>query len=155
MTILLGVDLGDRRIGLAIGDSSSGVVRPLATLRRRTAVEDAAAIGRVCAERGAASVVVGLPLHADGSESEQSQRTRQWVAVARPLLGLPVSLRDERLTSEAAEARLGRPSRGRAGGPPSAAARRARRARIDQQAAALIVQAELDARASGTSGAGS
>jgi putative Holliday junction resolvase len=147
VTVLLGIDLGDRRIGLAIGDSISGVVRPLATLQRRTPAEDAAAISRVCGERGAVGVVVGLPLHADGSESEQAGFTRAWVAAVGPIIGLPMSFRDERLTSQAAEARLGRASRNRAGGPPSATARRARRARIDREAAALIVQAEIDARA--------
>lgn len=147
MTVLLGVDLGDRRIGLAIGDSASGVIRPLATLQRRTPVEDAAAISRVCGERGAVGVVVGLPLHADGSESEQASLTRAWVTAVGPILGLPMGFRDERLTSQAAEARLGRAARSRSGGPPSAAARRARRARIDREAAALIVQAEIDARA--------
>jgi putative Holliday junction resolvase len=149
VTVLLGVDLGERRIGLAIGDSASGVVRPLRTLQRRTPVEDAAAIGQLCAERGAAGLIVGLPLHADGSESRQSQRTRDWAAAVQPILGLPLSFRDERLTSQRAEARLGRAPRGRAGGPPSAAARRARWARVDREAAALIVQAEIDARATG------
>ncbi|HKZ90926.1 MAG TPA: Holliday junction resolvase RuvX, partial [Candidatus Limnocylindrales bacterium] len=83
----------------------------------------------------------------DGTESEQSRRTREWVAAVVPMVGLPLTLRDERLTSQSAEARLGRAPRGRAGGPPSPAARRARRARIDREAATLIVQAELDALA--------
>ena len=150
MTVLLGVDLGDRRIGIAVGDSTSGSVRPVATLMRGTADQDAAAIGRLCTERGAEALVVGLPLHADGSESEQSRQTREWAAAVQPRIGLPLGFRDERLTSQAAEARLGRAPRGRAGGPPSATARRARRARLDREAAALIVQAELDARADAT-----
>jgi hypothetical protein len=59
---------------------------------------------------------------------------------------LPISWRDERYTSERAEISAGRQSRGRAGGPPSPAARNAYRARIDRLAAANIAQAELDAR---------
>jgi putative Holliday junction resolvase len=153
LTVLLGIDLGDRRIGIAVGDSTTGSVRPLVTLARGTSERDADAIARVCAERGAEALVVGLPVHADGSESEQSRRTRAWAAAVLPGIGLPFSFRDERLTSQSAEARLGRAPRGRAGGAPSAAARRARRARVDREAAALIVQAELDARAaSGTTG---
>jgi putative Holliday junction resolvase len=150
VSVLIGVDLGDRRIGIALGDSVSGDVAPLTTIGRRSVPQDAAAIGRLCAEHGADALVVGLPLHADGTDSEQSRRTREWAAAVQPLIGLPLGLRDEHLTSQAAEARLGRPRRGPSGGPPSSSARRARRARLDREAAALIVQAELDARAGGT-----
>jgi len=147
VTVLLGIDLGDRRVGIASGDTGTGSVKPLLTLRRGTAAQDAAAIGRICSERHVDSVVVGLPLHMDGRESEQSRRTRAWVEALAATLNVPVVLRDERLTSESAEARMGRAPRGRAGGPPSAAARKAWRARIDREAAAAIVQSELDARA--------
>jgi putative Holliday junction resolvase len=148
VSVLLGIDLGDRRIGIASGDTQSGTVIPLLTLRRGTPEEDAEAIGRLCVERHADAIVVGLPLHLDGSEGEQAQQTREWAAAVGPRLGLPLGFRDERLTSQAAEARMGRPPRGRAGGPPSAAARKTWRSRIDREAAAAIIQRELDARAS-------
>jgi putative Holliday junction resolvase len=96
MSVLLGIDLGDRRIGVACGDTVSGTVTPLLTLRRGTPQQDAAVIVRMCAERHAEALVVGLPLHLDGSESEQSRLTRQWVAVIEPMIAVPVSLRDER-----------------------------------------------------------
>ena len=80
MSVVLGIDLGDRRIGIAAGDTESGAVTPLLTLRRGTPAQDALAIGRVVAERRAQELVVGLPLHLDGTESEQSRRTRAWVA---------------------------------------------------------------------------
>ena len=147
MTVLLGIDLGDRRIGVATGDTQSGTVKPLLTLRRATPAEDAAVVGRICAERQAEALVVGLPLNMDGSESEQSRRTREWVQSVSPLLDLPVTLRDERLTSRDAEQRMGHAPRGRSGGPPSSKARNAWRARIDREAAAAIVQREIDARA--------
>ncbi len=83
----------------------------------------------------------------DGSESEQSQRTQAWVEAVAPAVGATVTLRDERLSSQAAEVRLGRAPRGRAGGAPSPSARNAWRARIDREAAAAILQRELDARA--------
>jgi putative Holliday junction resolvase len=147
VTVLLGIDLGERRIGVAAGDTITGAVKPLLTLRRGTPEEDASAIRRLCAERRAEAVVVGLPLNMDGSEGSQSERTRAWAAEVEPLVELPVVLRDERRTSEQAEARMGRAPRGRSGGPPSARARNAWRARVDREAAAAIVQRELDARA--------
>lgn len=148
MSVVLGIDLGDRRIGIAAGDTESGAVTPLLTLRRGTPAQDALAIGRVAAERRAQELVVGLPLHLDGTESEQARRTRAWVAEVDTMLDVPIHWRDERLTSQAAEVRLGRPPRGPSGGAPSPQARRARRARIDREAAADIVQRELDARSS-------
>lgn len=146
MSVLLGIDLGERRIGIATGDTYSGAVRPLLTLRRGSVAQDAEAIGRICHEQRANALVVGLPLHLDGSESEQSSRTRAWVAAVAPLLTLPLTFRDERSTSTSAEARMGRAPRGRSGAAPSPAARNAWRARIDREAAAAIVQREIDAR---------
>jgi putative Holliday junction resolvase len=146
VSVLLGLDLGERRIGVAWGDTDNGAVAPLLTLRRGRPEDDAAAIRRLCDERRAEAIVVGLPLHLDGRESEQARRTRAWTADVLPLLGVPVSFRDERRTSETAEQRLGRAPRGRSGGAPSSAARQARRARIDREAAAQILQLELDAR---------
>ena len=146
MTVLLGLDLGDRRIGVATADTATGSVKPLLTLRRGTPTQDAGSIARISRERRADELVVGLPLHADGRESPQSERTRDWVDEIGPLVGLPVTLRDERLTSQMAEARMGRTRRGRSGGAPSAKARRAWRARIDREAAADILMRELEAR---------
>jgi putative Holliday junction resolvase len=146
LTVLLGIDLGDRRIGVATADTDTGAVKPLLTLRRDTPAADATALRRISRERRADELIVGLPLHRDGRESEQSRRTRAWADAVGPLVGLPVTLRDERLTSEAAVARMGRAPRGRSGGAPSPRARSAWRARIDREAAADILQRELDAR---------
>jgi putative holliday junction resolvase len=149
VSVLLGIDLGDRRIGVAAGDTASGSVTPLLTLRRGSPSQDAQALARICAERRAEAIVVGLPLHMDGSESEQSERTRAWVAAVTAVIDVPVTLRDERLSSQAAQDRMGHAPRGRSGGAPSAAARRAWRARIDREAAAAILQRELDTRVGG------
>ncbi len=139
MSVLLGIDLGERRIGVACGDTTSGGVQPLLTLRRSTPVQDAAAISRLCAERRADAVVVGLPLHLDGTESEQSRRTREWAAAVRPDLSVPLTFRDERLTSQVgggphgpcAARPLGRPAL--VGRPPRlAGARRPRGRRCDR-----------------------
>ena len=147
VSVLLGIDLGDRRLGVAVADTDSGSVVPLLTLRRSSPARDAQALARICVERGAEAIVVGLPLHLDGRESEQSERTRAWAATVAAIVEVPVALRDERLSSQSAEARMGRAPRGRSGGAPSAAARHAWRARIDREAAAAILQRELAARA--------
>jgi putative pre-16S rRNA nuclease len=144
---LLAIDVGERRIGLAVADTGRGAVRPLTTIRRADAARDGAVLARVVAEHRIDEIVVGLPLNMDGSEGRQAAVTREWAAAALAIVERPVCWRDERLSSERAEAIAGRLGRGRAGGPPSAAARNKYRARIDQLAAADIAQAELDARA--------
>jgi putative Holliday junction resolvase len=143
---LLALDVGERRIGIALADTESGAVKALATIWRADPARDAATIARLASDQGATEVVVGLPLNADGSQGTQARLTREWAATITAGIALPVSWRDERLTSERAEVIAGRPARGRAGGPPSPAARNAYRARIDRLAAAGIAQAELDAR---------
>jgi len=145
--MLLGVDLGERRIGLAVGDPTTGVARPLSTVGRRDASGDLALLRTIVAEHRIDGLVVGLPLSADGSEGDQAIRTRAWAETAAAALGLPLRLQDERHTSIRAETRIGGPSRGRAGGPPSSARLRGWRARIDREAATAILQAALDADA--------
>lgn len=146
MTRLLGVDLGERRIGLAVGDVAAGSVVPLTTISRATIDRDARTLAALAAEQRIDELVIGLPLSLDGSVGPQAASTREWAAAVAHLCALPLSFRDERLTTEAAIARAGKPSRGRSGGPPSPAARRAYRSRLDRLAAAAIVQAEMDAR---------
>jgi putative Holliday junction resolvase len=145
--MLLGVDLGERRIGLAVGDPTTGVARPLSTVGRRDASGDLALLRTIVAEHRIDGLVVGLPLSADGSEGDQAIRTRAWAETAAAALGLPLRLQDERHTSIRAETRIGGPGRGRAGGPPSSARLRGWRARIDREAATAILQAALDADA--------
>ena len=147
MSRLLGVDLGERRIGIAVADGD-GRAMPLVTLRRaRTAGIDAEALQRLLLEEGAGELIVGLPLEADGHEGAQVAITRAWVAaILEELPDVPISFRDERLSSHVAEGRVGPMKRGRSGGPPSAGQRAKHRARIDREAAAVILQDELDAR---------
>jgi putative Holliday junction resolvase len=148
LTRLLGVDLGESRIGLAVADSQTGSVKPVATIRRAEPARDAATIATLCAEQRIDEIVVGLPLNMDGTEGAQAANAREWVSSISTSLGMRISWHDERLSSVAAEKRMGRPGRGKSGGPPSAAARNARRARVDREAAAQILQAELDSRTS-------
>ena len=145
---VLGIDLGERRIGVALGEVQTRSALPLATLSRaRSVEEDARVVARLAAEQRVDALVVGLPLNADGSEGPQAARTREWAVAVAAATGLPLRFRDERLTSVRAEQRVGGPVRGRSGGPPSARQRDAHRARIDREAAVLILQDELDAMA--------
>ncbi len=147
MTRILGIDLGQKRIGVAVADADGAAVA-LTTLRRaRTVAADAEAILRLVAEQDATELVVGLPLEASGRNGPQADVTRAWVESVSPLVRLPVTLRDERLSSHLAEQRLGPMKRGRSGGPPTASQREVYRARVDREAAAIILQDELDARA--------
>jgi putative Holliday junction resolvase len=148
VTRLLGIDLGERRVGLAIGDDDGSMARPLATIRRRTtADDDVAALRAIVDAEGIEALVVGLPLEAAGAEGPQAALTRAWADAVAERIGLPVTLRDERLSSHLAETRLGPMKRGRSGGPPSKTQRDAHRARVDREAAAIILQDELDTRA--------
>jgi putative Holliday junction resolvase len=148
VTSLLGIDLGERRVGLALADRDGSAARPLATIRRAASLDaDAAAIQTVVSRYDVDELVVGLPLEAAGGEGQQSSLTRAWAAAVAERLDLPVTLRDERLTSHLAETRLGPMKRGRSGGPPSKTQRDAYRARVDREAASIILQDELDARA--------
>lgn len=143
----MGIDLGERRIGVALADAASGTVRALTTLNRRDHDHDATVLQRLIEEHRADELIVGLPLSLDGTDGPQALATRAWVDAMAARLATPVHLRDERFTSAAASDRLPRPRRGTAGGPPARQARTGARARIDREAAAGILQAELDARA--------
>ncbi|MBA2718416.1 MAG: Holliday junction resolvase RuvX [Chloroflexi bacterium] len=147
MTRILGLDLGERRIGVAAADGD-GIAMPLTTLRRAATVEgDGAAVERLAVEQGASEIIVGLPLDMSGGEGVQATITRTWVDAIRPHISVPLGYRDERLSSHLAEQRLGPMKRGRSGGPPSRTQRDSYRARVDREAAAIILQDELDARA--------
>lgn len=153
MTRLLGIDLGARRVGLAIAETGDIGARPLATVtRRRTAAADAAVLAGIVAANRIDEVVVGLPLDMDGGEGPMALEARTWAGEVAHHLGLPVRLRDERLSSHVAEGRVGRPGRGRAGGPPGRVRRAMHRGRVDRAAAAVILEDELAARRAGRAG---
>ncbi|MBM4407594.1 MAG: Holliday junction resolvase RuvX [Chloroflexi bacterium] len=145
VSLIVGVDVGERRIGVATA-SDGGRALPVGTIARgETVADDASAIRRLLSGDPDA-VVVGLPLEASGIEGRQAALTRAWAAEFERAVGLPVSFRDERLTSHLAEQRIGPLKRGRSGGPPSGTQRRLHRERVDRESAAIILQDELDAR---------
>jgi putative pre-16S rRNA nuclease len=146
---ILGIDLGERRIGLAVADADGLAARPLATVNRARSLDpadDAATLARIVAEQGIAELVVGLPLEASGIHGPMATAATSWARAIAEALDLPLALRDERLSSHLAEARLGPMPRGRSGGPPSKVQRDRYRERVDREAAAIILQDELDAR---------
>ena len=100
----LALDVGDRRIGLAVGDDAHGLSRPLRTLVRRSVVKDLAEVERIARDEKIDALVVGLPLTLRGDEGHQAERVRRFAAAAERL-GLPVRLYDERHTSSEAELR--------------------------------------------------
>ena len=147
MSRILGVDLGSKRVGLAVAEVGIGIARPLATVNRGATLDDDVAIlERVCREQAVTELVVGLPIEAKGDEGTMAAAARTWATAVAERLSLPVTMRDERLSSFEAERRLGRMPRGRSGGAPSRTQRNAYRARIDREAASVILQDELDAR---------
>jgi len=146
---ILAIDLGERRIGLAIADVDGLASRPLATVSRARSLDptdDAVTLARFAREQAVAELVVGLPLEANGDHGPMAVAADTWARAVAERLGLPVTLRDERLSSHLAESRLGPMPRGRSGGPPSKTQRDRYRERVDREAAAIILQDELDAR---------
>jgi putative Holliday junction resolvase len=130
----LGVDLGKARIGLALADDLLRTARPLETVQHRSAGADVARIVAVAREWEVARAVVGLPINMDGSEGPAARHARAFAARLAEALGLPVELFDERLSTFEAEQRL------KERGVPS----RELRARVDAEAAAVILQGWLD-----------
>ena len=146
---ILGIDLGERRIGLAIADADGFAARPLMTVSRARSLapaDDATTLARITQAHGVAELVVGLPLDLRGTRGPMAEAAETWARAVADRLALPVTLRDERLSSSVAESRIGPMPRGRSGGPPSRTQRDRYRERVDREAAAIILQDELDAR---------
>jgi putative pre-16S rRNA nuclease len=133
----LGVDLGRARIGLALADDVLRVARPLRVVTRRAEAADLAAISGTAREYEVDRAVLGLPLHMDGSEGPSSRLARAFAPKLEAALGVPVELFDERLSTFEAETRL----RDRGLSVKEA------RARVDAEAAAVILQGWLDREA--------
>jgi putative Holliday junction resolvase len=138
---ILGLDPGERRIGVAMAVPGGSVALPLGVL---DATGDwGAALAELVAEHAVAAVVVGLPVSLSGSEGPAAARAREFAAAVGQRLGLPVHLVDERLSSVAAGRALAE-----AGARARRGARTSRtRGAVDRSAAAVILQAWLDSHA--------
>jgi putative holliday junction resolvase len=136
---ILGIDYGERRIGLALSDPLGMIAHPLPTLQRRRGKRaPVAPISRLAEEHSLSAIVVGLPLTPAGEESEWTQEVRAFGAALADRTGLPVTYLDERMTSARAERAV------RSLGLSKQ--QREEKGRIDAAAAVLILQAHLDSR---------
>lgn len=139
MPRILGVDYGERRVGLALSDETATIASPLPTLKRRKGKRPPVApVARLAEDHGVEEIVVGLPLDLDGEDSDWTRDVRKFASDLGDRTGLPVFCQDERMTSVRAERAV------RSIGLPKA--RREEKERIDAAAAVLILQAHLDAR---------
>lgn len=136
---LLGIDLGEKTIGLAISDGGLTVASPLTTLARAKLSRDAAALAGIVAERGVGGFVLGLPMNMDGSEGRRAQSTRDWAAELLKRIDLPLAFWDERMSTMAVERAM----------IEADLTRRQRKKHIDESAAAWILQGALDAMRAG------
>jgi len=140
---IVGLDVGTRRIGVAISDATGTLARPVGVLRPAGLEADAprvaaTEIARLRSEEdGVSALVVGLPCRLDGSANDMTARVRAFAEALGRLTGLPVMLQDERLSSREAESRLA----------VTIKDWRARKTRLDAAAAAIILQDYLDAGA--------
>lgn len=131
---LIGLDLGEKTIGVAVSDGLLSVATPLETIRRKKFTLDATRLQEIIAKRDIAGVVLGLPRNMDGSEGPRCQSTRAFARNLGRLTDLPITFWDERLSTVAAERAL-----------LEADTTRKRRAEvIDHVAAGYILQGVLD-----------
>lgn len=131
---LLGLDLGEMTIGLALSDTLLTVATPMQTLKRGKFTADAAKLEAIIKEQGVGGLVIGLPLNMDGSEGPSAQSARAFARNFSARSELPIVMCDERLSTAAVTRTL-----------IDADASRTRRAElVDKMAAAYILQGALD-----------
>jgi putative Holliday junction resolvase len=135
---LIGLDPGERIIGVALSDVSLMLASPCCALKRAKLAVNAAEVVRLAREHGAGGLVVGLPLSMDGSFGIAAQSARDWARALAAASGLPAAMWDERMSSAVVNRML----------IHEAHLSRAKRAvRVDQMAAAYMLQGALDASA--------
>ena len=136
----LGLDVGAKRIGVAVSDELGLTAQPVLTLeRKRNPRDDLRSLARLARRFGVAGIVVGYPLHLSGETSPRAQKTAAFAADLGEMTGLPVHLWDERLTTQEAHRILYEAGR-----------ERQRHGKVvDQVAATLILQSFLDEREQG------
>ncbi|MEP7183768.1 MAG: Holliday junction resolvase RuvX [Betaproteobacteria bacterium] len=131
---MLAFDFGTKKIGVAVGNTLVRVAHPLATIAAEANARRFDAIAALIAEWQPGRLVVGRPLHVDGTEHEMTQRAQRFAHQLEGRFGLPVAFVDERYTTRAADTTL------REAGTTG----RARKAARDEVAAQLILQAYFD-----------
>ena len=139
---VLGLDVGDIRIGVALSDETATLASGLPTLTRVGPRKDVKALARIVREREVGEVVVGMPWRLDGTVGSQAEKVLAFVEALRRAVGVPVTLWDERLTSVAADELLAE----------AGVRRKHRKGKIDRAAAVLILQGYLDTRVAAPAG---
>jgi putative Holliday junction resolvase len=139
---VMALDVGDRRIGIALSDSLGITAQRLTMIERVGLARDLGTIAELKAEHGADELVVGLPLTMRGEEGEQARKVMQFVDALKAHLQCPVHVLDERLTTVQGERAL----------LATDTSRRRRKQLVDQIAAQLILQAYLDTKHAASSG---
>ena len=133
----VGIDLGEKRIGVAISDSDGRVATPYETVNRSgSRDQDHRLIGAIVEEVEAEILVVGLPLSLDGAEGKAAANARKEAELLQQVVAIPVAMHDERLTTVEAERMLQEQGLDAA----------ERRKIVDKVAAAIILQAWMDSR---------
>ncbi len=131
---LLGLDLGEKTIGLALSDTSLTIATPMETLARGKFTVIADVLEKIIATQGIGGLVIGLPLNMDGSEGPSAQSARSFARNFATRTPLPIALCDERLSTAAVTRTL----------LEADASRKRRAALVDKMAAAYILQGALD-----------
>ncbi len=131
---LLGLDLGEKTIGLALSDTTRMIATPMETIRRGKFSRDAETLRQLIAEHGIGALVIGLPINMDGSEGPRCQSVRQFAANLLERMEVEIAFQDERLSTAAVtrtmiEADISRAKQKQA---------------VDKLAAAYILQGALD-----------
>ncbi len=134
MRALMGLDLGEKTIGIAVSDRMLSVASPLETVRRVKFTQDAARVLEIATAREVGGLILGLPRNMDGSEGPRCQSTRAFARNLSRLTELPIGFWDERLSTVAAERAL----------LEADTSRRRRAQVIDHVAAGYILQGVLD-----------
>lgn len=133
---ILGLDIGEKRIGVAVSDPSGTVASPLVVLDARNVLGDGRDLARLVADYEVELLVAGLPLSLDGNEGPQAARVRSAAQRLAALVALPLELADERLSSTEARRTM----------TDAGVSDRDKRGRIDMVAASIFLQSYLDAR---------
>jgi putative Holliday junction resolvase len=136
---IMGLDVGDRRIGVAVSDPLGLTAQPVMTLVRTNRRQDLKSLQRLIRRYDCAEIVVGNPLHMSGDQSPQAAKAQAFAQMLREETGLPVHLWDERLTTTEAHRHL------HAAGRPGSE----HKAVVDQVAAVLILEGWLAATGKG------
>jgi putative Holliday junction resolvase len=131
---IAGLDLGTKTIGVAISDLRRSIATPIEVIRREKFTADATRLLALLNARGAAGIVLGLPLNMDGTEGPRAQSTRAFARNLVQMTTLPLTYWDERLSTVAAERAL----------IEADTSRKRRKEVIDQVAAGYILQGALD-----------